>query len=88
MPIGPQKFETCPVWGANSGTSRPDAIRLILLWAFQTRLLEWPHLTATPAWIRTLHLTSIANESALAIMCANFQMAAKTVTPWGLEIEI
>lgn len=43
--------------------SRLHAICLISLWAFQTLLLDWPLLTVTPAWTRTLwrriHPTSI-----------------------------
>src|ERR1017187_3612102 len=61
--------------GEPIGISRPPAICLISLRAFQTILLDWPHLSVTSAWTRTLYPTSIPQTNRRwPTMSANFRM--------------
>src|ERR1017187_10329843 len=61
--------------GEPIGISRPPAIRLISLRAFQTFLRDWPHFGVTPAGTRTLYPASIPQTNRRwPTMSANFRM--------------
>jgi hypothetical protein len=73
--------------GEPIGISRPPAICLMSLRAFQTFLRDWPHLSVTPAWTRTLYPTSVPQTNRRwPTMSANFRMGdhplgARTTLP-------
>ena len=58
-PFHAAKVRNASSMGSHSETSRLHAIRLISLRVPQTFLLDWPRMTVTPVWTRTLFPTSL-----------------------------